>query len=310
MSRIRIRLRRLSAAALAGVLLSAPAAAPAQETAPRRLLPAHEQREWAGVGRLNVPGGGYCTATLLSENLAVTAAHCLFQDGRRRHDSELFFAAGYRRGEWEAIRQARRTAVHPDYEPTIGRAMKITRVFTDLALIELDAPVLGSVIPHYPPAALPNKGGAVALLSYGRGRSHALSLQEPCRVTGRKGDVAELTCEVAPGSSGAPVFRRGPGGAPQMVAIISGHGPRATYAAVLDGALAQLKARLTRFGAARKSVSVGGGASAATGAAVGAGGSRPGGAGGFRAIRPGGGGLTSSSASGGGAWKGRRPPGN
>ena len=247
------------------------------------------------MGRLNVPGGGYCTATLLSENLAVTAAHCLFQDGRRRHDSELFFAAGYRRGEWEAIRQARRTAVHPDYEPTIGRAMKITRVFTDLALIELDAPVLGSVIPHYPPAALPDQGGGVALLSYGAGRDFALSLQEPCRVVGRAGDVASLTCEVAPGSSGAPVFRRAAGGAPQMVAIISGYGRGTTFAAVLDAALDTLKARLDSHSPKRKAVRFT--------APVGGGGPAPAGSGGaFRSVRPGG--FTAS----GGAWQGRRPP--
>ncbi|MGG7564710.1 trypsin-like serine peptidase [Rhodovulum sp. DZ06] len=268
-----------------------PSAAPAQETAARRMLPDYEQREWRGVGRLNITGGGYCTATLLSETLAVTAAHCLYDDLRRRYDTEVYFAAGYRDGTWEAIRQARRTAVHPDYVPTRGRRMKIDNVYSDIALVELDAPVLGSRIPHYPPDALPAKDGAVALLSYGRGRSFALSLQEPCRVRGRDGDIARLTCEVAPGSSGAPVFRRAADGAPQMVAIISGHDRSQTYAAVLDAALPTLKARLKTHEVARKSVAAPG-----AGAAAGGGGA-------FKSVRPGGG------LSGGSAWQGRRPPG-
>lgn len=278
------------AVAVAMTAASAPPAA-AQETAARRMLPDYEQREWRGVGRLNIVGGGYCTATLLSETLAVTAAHCLYDGLRRRFDTEMYFAAGYRDGNWEAIRQARRTAVHPDYVPTRGRRMKIDGVYADIALVELDAPVLASRVPHYPPDALPERDGAVALLSYGRGRSFALSLQEPCRVRGRDGDIARLTCEVAPGSSGAPVFRRAADGVPHMVAIISGHDYSHTYAAVLDAALPTLKALLKDFDVERKSV-----AAPAEGGALGTGSA-------FKSVRPGGG------LSGGSAWQGRRPPG-
>lgn len=296
-------LPRIFGAALLALHLAPPASGQGVETAPRRMLAAHEQLEWRGIGRLNIRGGGYCTASLVSETLAVTAAHCLFDGLRRRNDVELWFAAGYRDGEWEAIRQARRTAVLKEYKPTADGRGKVSRVGADIALVELDAPVLGSVIPHYPAASLPGEGGAVALLSYGRGRSNALSLQEPCRVLERRGDVASLDCEVAPGSSGAAVFRRGPGGAPEMTAIISGHGGGRTFAAVLEEALPVLRAALAETGPRRKTVSVAAPAQASGGAA----GLRTGGS--VRFAAPGGAAASSAPRLGGGsAWQGRRPP--
>ncbi|MFT6774934.1 MAG: protease YdgD [Paracoccaceae bacterium] len=252
---------RLALAVLAAVWTAQAAAAPA--TVPRRMLDPREQLEWRGVGRLNIENGGYCTATLLSETLAITAAHCLFDDMRRRSDTELWFAAGFRNGKWEALRQARRSAVHPDYQSSPGKRASREQVAADIALIELDAPVFGGIIPNYPAAPLPDMGGAVALLSYGRGRSEALSLQEPCRVEARRGAIVRLTCEVVSGSSGSPVFRRGAGGAPELVAVISGMNADASFAVVLEDALGPLRAALIAQGPRRKVVSGAGEAIAA-----------------------------------------------
>jgi protease YdgD len=259
----------------------------AGDTAARRMLPMHEQLEWRGVGRLNFEDGGYCTATLLSETLVVTAAHCLFADARRRRDSEVWFAAGYRNGKWQAIRQARRTAVHPDYVSTPGTQANADQTVADIALIELDAPVMDTTIPHYPAADLPDPGGGVALLSYGRGRSDALSLQEPCRVIGRWKSIVRLTCEVAQGSSGAPVFRRGLNGAPQMVAVISGYTSKETFAVALDTGLPPLRAALEGQGPRRKTVGTGVARPRAPGAAAAS---------------------TAPRLQGGGAWQPKRPP--
>ena len=231
-------------AALALMALHAPVAAAEDGTAPRRLLAAHEQLEWGGIGRLNLEGGDYCTATLVSESVAITAAHCMFDEGRRRRDVEVWFAAGYRDGGWQTIRQAHRTAVHPDYVPSRGSRSSGAQVAADVALIELDSPVRDPAIPHYPAAALPGSDGAVALLSYGRGRSYALSMQEPCYVTARNSAVLRLTCEVTQGSSGSPVFRRGAEGAPELVGVISGMGGGASYAVALEATMPALRAAL------------------------------------------------------------------
>ncbi len=284
-----------AACLLALALTAGPALA--GDTAQRRMLAAHEQLEWRGVGRLNMEDGGYCTATLISETLAITAAHCLFDDVGRRNDADLWFAAGYRNGRWEAIRQARRSAVHPDYVSSPGRRANAAQIAADIALIELDAPVLGVAIPHYPRADLPAEGGAVALLSYGRGRSNALSLQEPCRVTGRWDAIAGLTCEVAPGSSGSPVFRRGHGGAPEMVAVISGHKGGTSYAVALDSAFSARSQALATQGPRRKTVSAGAPDIARSGGET-------------RMAVPGGKAASNGPRlQGGGAWQPKRPPG-
>lgn len=251
-------------------LLLAGAATQAADTAPRRMLAAHEQAGWAGVGRLEM-GDGYCTATLFSETLALTAAHCLFgPDGRPRPTAALWFRPGDRDGRAQAVRQVRRAAVHPDYRHS-GRFATFESISADLALIELDAPLPTWEIPSYAPGAMPVPGGAVALPSYGRGRDRALSLQEPCRVLERSGPVARLDCEVAPGSSGSPVLAREDGGL-RLVGVISAMGARGAYAAVAEDALPPLQAALAAAAAPPAPVRAGGGLSG-----------RPGG---WKSVRP------------------------
>jgi protease YdgD len=275
--------RACGCALAVGLAMTEPAAAEGG-TAPRRMLAAHEQAEWKGVGRLDVGGRGYCTATLLTETLALTAAHCLHdsRDGRRLNDAELFFAAGWRGGRFQSIRQVRRSAEHPDYRyggPTAG----YEEIKADVALVELDQPVLTSEIPNYGAAELPKPGGAVALLSYGRGRSDALSKQEPCRVQARWPQVARLDCEVAPGSSGSPVFARDAEGRPRVAAVISAAGTAESYAVVLSEVLPALRAALAAQVPQRKTSPAPGAASAAASPAAG---SLMGESGGWKSSRP------------------------
>ena len=193
---------RLTAAAVLAVVAVPEAARASGETAPRRILEAHEQAAFRGVGRLDT-GDGYCTATLFSETQVLTAAHCLFDSkGQRREDATIWFRAGFRDGVQETVRQVRRSAVHPDYVWN-GPRSSWKEIAADVALVELDAPVLVSAIPNYRPGAMPEVGDGVALPSYGRGRDRQLSLQDPCRILGRAGAVATLDCKVDPGSSGS-----------------------------------------------------------------------------------------------------------
>jgi len=246
--------RRVAALLLAGLVAPAfaPAAADDGAAAPRRVLEAHEQAAFRGVGRLDL-GDGYCTATLFSETEAITAAHCLFDaQGRLRPTSSMWFRAGYRDGRHQTVRQVRRAAAHPDYVWNGPRATW-REIASDVALLELDAPVLTSALPNYLPARMPGAGGRVTLPSYGRGRDERLSLQDPCNILARDGAVVTLDCRVDPGSSGSPVLARTPGGL-RLVAVLAAAGRRASYAAVMEETLPALRDAMAAQSARRKTV--------------------------------------------------------
>ena len=122
----------------AGLALAGAAAAEAPE---RRLLEADEAVAFRGVGRLNVAGTRFCTATLISETVIVTAAHCLYHPRSRERVplGEFRFVAGLRIGETAAVRRVVRAVTHPDF--AFEGLASPEGVAADLALLELARPV-------------------------------------------------------------------------------------------------------------------------------------------------------------------------
>tara|TARA_R110002124_G_scaffold141235_2_gene305673 strand:- start:10727 stop:11527 length:801 start_codon:yes stop_codon:yes gene_type:complete len=165
-------------------------------------------RGWEAVGRLNMNGSGFCTATLISQTRVLTAAHCLFdtRTGQRIDLSRLEFLAGWRTGRAEAIRNVRRAEIWPGFDIAAGAAM--SNVPSDLALLELDRPIRTTgITPLEVSTLLPERGERVAVVSYGRGREETPSIQEACYVLDQRGDgLSVFSCSIVPGSSGAPVF--------------------------------------------------------------------------------------------------------
>ncbi|MEO1679198.1 MAG: trypsin-like serine protease [Pseudomonadota bacterium] len=240
---MRIGLTALSLAALA---LAAPLLA--QDKAPsalNALETADETRGWEAVGRLNFRRGGFCTAALISERIALTAAHCLFDrhTGRRIDDRDMEFAAGLRRGRAEAYRDIRRSVVHPEYE--FSEEVDTHRVSRDLALIELDRPIRNYRISPFDTGTGLSRGDAVGVVSYAEDREEAPSLQETCHVLEQGSGVAMLSCDVDFGASGAPIFRMGKTG-PEIVAVVSAKaerdGDRVALASAFGARLTQLHA--------------------------------------------------------------------
>ncbi len=208
--------RRLAAGLLATVLAVAPAAA---EPTARRLLGAAAQVEWGAVGRLNLGGLGHCTATLLGRgDIAVTAAHCLFFPATRvpLRPEQLQFLPGFRQGAFAAHLRGAEMAIAPGFVFTPRRGNPTH----DLALIRLGAPAPRAIRPLNPAVQPVAVGEAVAVLSYGRDRPQALSIQAPCTVTARHGGLLLTDCEAVPGMSGAPLVRRTPQG-PELVGVVS-----------------------------------------------------------------------------------------
>ena len=89
---------RIRAAFFSLVAVLATDSAVAQSDGLRRLTDRDDLLGWEAIGRLDTAQGGFCTATLIASNQVLTAAHCVYNNGRLRNPSELRFRAGLRDG--------------------------------------------------------------------------------------------------------------------------------------------------------------------------------------------------------------------
>lgn len=206
----------------------------------RRVLTIDEQRDWSGVGRLNHSRGGFCSGALIAPDTVLTAAHCVVDEASNRpvRPDDLRFVAGLRTGVYMANRRGAAAKTHPDWSGYQGDGEVF--VAGDLATVKLEAPITNVEAKRFAVGAAPVEGDAVTLVSYGRGREGALSIQQPCYVLRRFAASLELNCDSVNGTSGAPVFKDG-----KVVAVISASekgvredgGPLRSYAVILEGAL-------------------------------------------------------------------------
>lgn len=217
------------------------------DPAPRRVLTIDEQQTWSGVGRLNHSRGGFCSGALIAPDTVLTAAHCVVDEATNGAvpPRDLRFVAGLRTGVYTSHRRAVEAKTHPDWSGYRGDGKVV--VAGDIAVVKLEAPISSIEALNFKTGAAPEEGDPVTLVSYGRGREGALSIQEPCYVLRRFAASVELNCDSVNGTSGAPVFNS----LGEVVAVISASekgvredgGPLRSYAVIVEGALPALRPR-------------------------------------------------------------------
>lgn len=213
----------------------------------RALNSGTEAQLWRAVGRLD-SGVSFCSATLIEEDLVLTAAHCVFhpETSRPFAAADLTFLAGLRNGHAEAIRSVRRIVVPADYQPEAGPDFDM--IGRDIALLELSLPIpMASIVP-ISVARTPWREDRVTVVSYGREREEFASIEEGCEILDRQGSVRSLSCQVVQGASGSPVLRVNQGRA-EVVAVMSASaetraGGDISLAVTLDQHLAALMAQI------------------------------------------------------------------
>ena len=212
------RMTALRGAVLSLFLAALPAPALASDFT--RLTDRDDLFGWEAVGRVDLGGQGFCTGVLISTNLVLTAAHCVYdRDGKLVDAQSIEFRAGLRDGVSIAERRASRVVAAKGYDPRGG--MSASNVRNDAALVELETPILATTAAPFVIHERGRAGDRVSVVSYGRGRDAALSWQRDCGVLWQSQGIFAFDCSITFGTSGAPVFYRD-GRRARILSLVSG----------------------------------------------------------------------------------------
>lgn len=170
---------------------------------------------WQAIGQLNMAGQGSCTATLVSENQIVTAAHCLWNKntGRWYPPEYIHFVAGFEGDSYRGHSLAKAVQVSPLFQP--GEPPTQQRAGHDWAIITLVLP-LGKTLGYLPVATsrqvhASGKGLHWTQVGYRADRAYRMTAHHACELVPAQPPLAGLLfhrCDTTHGDSGGPLLLR------------------------------------------------------------------------------------------------------
>lgn len=172
---------------------------------------------WNRIGNLSIAGRKFCSASLIAENVVITAAHCLWNQNTQDWYPAQFihFLAGYQQDDYVAHSRAKKLIPNPNYRFQISVDPILLR--QDWALIELEEPI-GALLGYFPlqllseaqQTQIQRSQQSVALAGYRRDTREALSLDSQCKLTPTPSHFPQSLlsnhCHGLSGDSGGPLL--------------------------------------------------------------------------------------------------------
>ena len=200
------------------------------------------------IGRIIRENKSLCTGFLIAPNLALTAAHCLFDTTLNRPipNTELEFESGYRKSQGTSKRKIERAAI-PDKYDYIGQD-RIDRLRYDVALLKLQTdptePMMAPV--HFSSGSL--KGDLLGLIAFANPDNNVAQVQDFCDIKSQQNGFLILLCNAQLGFSGAPLVSFGPS-IVKIVSLVSGkallNGQAVVIGASIESTIGALKRQIT-----------------------------------------------------------------
>jgi protease YdgD len=190
------------------------------------------KKPWRAIGRLNRRTGGHCTATVVAPNLALTAAHCLWNKRTRKYlpHQSLHFVAGWSKGKY--LFHSKASAVIPAPRYLENKDKGVAAFTHDWAIIKLKdnpVPVTGLIsVENFGSDAFQPRGtdkGPYIQAGYSADKRQVLTVHNGCAIWGvdKNLNVALHHCDALPGDSGSPIIVSKSDGTFRLVAIHVGN---------------------------------------------------------------------------------------